>query len=86
VVQPRFYGGTRAGLATALGNLKDQGCRFLVAGRATETGEYRTVADLPDLSDIPGARDLFEEIPEGEFRLDLSSTDIRSNLVTSRAD
>jgi hypothetical protein len=86
VVQPRFYGGTRAGLATALGNLKDQGCRFLVAGRATESGEYRTVADLPDLSDIPGARDLFEEIPEGEFRLDLSSTDIRSNLVTSRAD
>lgn len=83
VVDPRFYGGTRAGLATMVERLRQLGCRFLVAGRATETGHFRTVADLPDLSDIPGARDLFEEIPENEFRLDLSSTDIRGNLRTA---
>lgn len=77
VVDPRFYGGTRQNLAHALTGLRESGCRFLVAGRATETGRFRTVADLPDLSDIPAARDLFEPIPEKEFRLDLSSTDIR---------
>jgi len=65
--------------------LRQLGCKFLVAGRATESGHFRTVADLPDLSDIPGARELFEEIPENEFRLDLSSTDIRGNLRTAPA-
>lgn len=77
IVDPRFYGGTRQGLAHAMAHLRESGCRFLVAGRATEKGHFRTVKDLPDLSDIPGTSDLFEPIPESEFRLDLSSTDIR---------
>jgi len=85
VVDPKFYGGTRAALAAMVERLRQLGCKFLVAGRATESGHFRTVADLPDLSDIPGARELFEEIPENEFRLDLSSTDIRGNLRTAPA-
>lgn len=80
VVDPRFYGSNRANMAKALENLRNSGCRFLVAGRATENGNFRTITDLPNLSDIPGAKELFEGIPEEEFRLDLSSTTIREGL------
>ncbi len=81
VVDPRFYGGTLAGLRTAMGALRELGCRFLVAGRATEDGLFRTVDSLlkqPHLADVPDAIGLFEGIPESEFRLDLSSSEIRS--------
>lgn len=86
VVDPRFYGGTRVGLSTMVSRMRELGCKFLVAGRATEDGHFRTLADLPNVSDIPGARELFEEISESEFRLDLSSTDIRGNHRTSTAE
>jgi hypothetical protein len=45
-----------------------------VAGRATEDGVYHSFDDssLPDK-----ARGLFKPIPEGVFRLDLSSSEIR---------
>ncbi len=74
IVEPRFYGG-EAGRDAALADFRSRGCRFLVAGRAD--GEGRFVA-LDDLT-IPGPhRDLFAGIPGDPFRVDVSSTDLRS--------
>ncbi|MFN8503475.1 hypothetical protein [Kouleothrix sp.] len=72
LVEPRYYGGEAARDA-ALARIRAQGCRFLVAGRL-EDGTFRT---LRDIAVPPGARDLFAELPEAAFRVDLSSTAIR---------
>jgi hypothetical protein len=72
VVQPRFYGDGRA-MADALQELRQRGCRFLVAGRAA-ADEFVTLAQLPVPPEFAG---LFEAIAESEFRADVSSTALR---------
>lgn len=62
----------------ALAIVRRMACRFLVAGRLTR-GHFHTLADLP----IPtNFMDLFEAIPEAEFRLDLSSTELRQRTAS----
>lgn len=76
LVDPRYYGG-EAQRADALAAIRAAGCRFLVAGRLVD-GVYRTLADI---AIPPDARDLFVELPESAFRVDLSSTAIRAALA-----
>jgi hypothetical protein len=76
LVDPHYYGG-EAGRDAALAHIRARGCRFLVAGRLDE-GVFRTLRDIA----IPeGAHDLFTELPEADFRVDLSSTMIREQLA-----
>jgi hypothetical protein len=76
IVEPRFYGDSESRLAEAMERLRSRGCRFLVAGRLNAEG---VVVGLDDLN-IPAAyRDLFTPIPACEFRLDVSSTQLRKN-------
>ena len=80
LVDPRYYGDA-AGRDTALESIRANRCRFLVAGRV-EDGVFRTLADiaLPD-----GFRDLFVELPERAFRMDLSSSEIRAWRAAGQA-
>lgn len=60
-----------------LGKIRERGCRFLAFGRAWD-GEFRSglpKSELPEKH--PEVFDMFEWIPEDEFRVDLSSTQIR---------
>ncbi len=76
VVAPRYYGDSESRMNDALAQIREQGCRFLVAGRVVRDGRFAHVADLP----IPEEhRDLFEAIPAEVFRADVSSTDLRNN-------
>jgi hypothetical protein len=76
LVDPRYYGGEAARNA-ALASIRSQGCRFLVAGRVQD-GAFHTLNEIA----IPeGARDLFIELPEQAFRVDLSSSAIRARQV-----
>lgn len=73
VVDPRFYDGDPARMVTSLQRIRERGCRFLVAGRAVGD-TFRTLTHVA----IPAAyRDLFEALDEDEFRVDVSSTQIR---------
>ncbi len=73
VVDARFHAGRDDQLREALADLLDLRCRFLVAGRYDDE-HFMTLADV----EIPtGFEVLFEELPEAEFRVDLSSTQIR---------
>lgn len=72
IVQPKYYG-SEADMLAALNEIRLNGGRFLVAGRC-EGDSFRK---LPDLGLPPSLRDLFEEIPESDFRRDLSSTELR---------
>jgi hypothetical protein len=73
VVQPRFYGGSEETMRRALVELRERGCRFIVAGRS----DGACFLELGQLA-IPAVfADLFEGVPEAEFRLDVSSTALR---------
>lgn len=75
IVQPRYYGDSEPALRGALAHIRDRGCRFLVAGRQI-ADRFETLADVA----IPeGFSGLFDEIPPGAFRADISSTDLRQS-------
>jgi len=72
ILDPKYYGGEK-GMREALHALQKAPARFLVGGRLTGRG-FRTVVELQ----IPGGfGDLFTQIPESNFRCDVSSSRIR---------
>jgi hypothetical protein len=73
LLEPRYYGGP-AGRDEALAVTRDHGCRFLVAARL-HRDRLHTVADLRI---EPPWDDLFMELPAEDFRLDVSSTQLRA--------
>ncbi len=74
LIQPRYYGNSDAAMLKALAAMWGRGSRFAVGGRTDDGGAFRSLADvnIPD-----GFRLMFTEIPETDFRRDLSSTAIR---------
>jgi hypothetical protein len=74
ILAPRYYAEGGGGLAEAMAELRRCGCRFVVACRAGAGGSCVGLEDLPVLA---AYRDLFTAIPRDEFRLDLSSTELR---------
>jgi hypothetical protein len=75
VIVPRYYPDNETGLRRAMASIRAHGCRFLVAGRVDRTGAH---VGLEDLAVPTEFADLFTSIPASEFRLDLSSTALRS--------
>lgn len=75
ILEPRFYHGSAEQLRAALRAVASHGGRFLVAGRLDDVEGYKTLGNLPVPSDLAG---LFAELPEGSFRRDVSSTEIRA--------
>jgi hypothetical protein len=74
IADPRYYGNDPAGAATAIARLAASGCRFLVFGRAA-AGRFQSLREL----DLPETLSkLCREVPEEQFRADLSSTELRS--------
>jgi cytidyltransferase-like protein len=75
IVHSRFYGGDPAKAVAALDAIRKLGCRFFVGGRVDCDGRFVEVAGVgvPD-----GYRDLFAGLDEREFRVDVSSTELRS--------
>lgn len=77
LIQPRYYGDSREAMLKALAEMWGRGSRFAVGGRTDDGGAFRSLSDV----DIPdGFRPMFTEIPEADFRSDVSSTAIRENL------
>jgi hypothetical protein len=77
LVQPRYYGKSEKKMCQALEMIRQHGCRFLVAGRFDE--KKQTFCGIEEVPIPESCRDLFEGIPESEFRVDLSSTHLRSH-------
>ncbi|MBN1992719.1 MAG: hypothetical protein JW953_08425 [Anaerolineae bacterium] len=73
--QPRFYHDNPMEMYAAFKAVQEAQCRFLVAGRAQEDGHH--FLTLNDIEIPAGYQDLFEQIPESNFRVDISSTTIR---------
>ena len=73
LVDPRYYEGNASHMIAALQEMRQNGCRFLVAGRA----DGEKFITLSDVSVPDGFGDMFTAIPESAFRRDISSTQIR---------
>ncbi|HTI83138.1 MAG TPA: hypothetical protein VL614_22015 [Acetobacteraceae bacterium] len=72
---PRYYGDDEDRMHAALGEIASSGANFLVAVRLDSAGRVRTLQDIL----VPQRYgDLFTEIPEHRFRVDLSSSQIRA--------
>lgn len=75
LVDPKYYDDSPAARDAALHAIAGRGCRFLVAARA-QGGVIRTLRDVPGAAAFGG---LFVELPPSEFRVDLSSTELRES-------
>lgn len=62
-----------------MNRFRHQGCSFISAGRLdSATGQFKGLADI----DVPPQlADMFAEVPEGEFRVDISSTELRKRAA-----
>lgn len=80
LVASRYYQDSEARMAEALGFLRSQACRFLVACRTDRTGNC---VGLDELAIPAEFRDLFLAIPKSEFHLPLSSTELRERSQSS---
>ena len=72
---PQYYGDDEGRMHMALEEIANAGGSFLVAVRLDAAGRVRALGDIP----VPRRyADLFTEIPEHRFRLDISSSEIRA--------
>jgi hypothetical protein len=75
LVAPKYYADDQLRMHVALEEIANSGGRFLVAVRLDGAGRVRALNDIP----VPQRyADLFTEIPEHRFRLDLSSSELRA--------
>jgi nicotinamide mononucleotide (NMN) deamidase PncC len=80
IADPRYYGNDPAQRDAAIARIAGRGCRFLVFGR-THENRFATTSNI----EIPAALlQLCDEVPESEFRVDISSTALRSDTMGSR--
>lgn len=71
---PKYYDGGSAARDAAIAAITATGCRFLVFGRTLQ-GRFQTLANLA----IPALlHELCDEVPETQFRDDISSTELRN--------
>ena len=75
LVATKYYGSDEGRMLAALQEIAERGCRFLVAVRADAAVGVRS---LNDVAIPPRFVHLFTPIPEGRFRVDASSSDIRA--------
>lgn len=76
IADPKFYHGSEVARDEAIREMSDQNCRFLVFPRLIK-GQFSSLANM----ELPNSLlKLCEEVPESEFRADISSTDIRKGL------
>ncbi len=74
ILQTRYYGNSTEAMEGAIDEIGKLGCRFLVAGRAMNGGQFLQADDLL----IPSRfQELFQGISPNLFREDVSSTELR---------
>eukprot|EP00892_Ulva_mutabilis_P012424 jgi/Ulvmu1/9554/UM053_0043.1 len=79
IVMPKYYRDSEACMAADFAALHAAGCGFIVGGRVDgSSGRFLGLEDIdmPDVLKHVGVR--FRGIPESQFRLDVSSTELRN--------
>ena len=75
IIDPMYYEDSEEKMIAALREIGALGGYFLVGGRKEDDGRWATLTDLAIPHDL---QDMVIEIPEKEFRVDVSSTELRT--------
>jgi hypothetical protein len=85
ILNPKYYGNSDEALLSTLSTFLERGCKFIVGGRTEPSGIFQTTGQVlskPFALRLPkNIRDMFEGLGEEEFRVDISSTEIRNQKV-----
>lgn len=73
VADPK-YAGSVAARDQAIATIAQRGCRFVVFGRASDPQRFE---QLDDVALPPALRAICDAVPQSEFRMDISSTQLR---------
>lgn len=78
MVMTKYYNDSFTDMILQFDQLRQRGCRLVVGGRKEDsTGQFKGFQDV----DVPvQLQDLFIGIPETDFRMDISSSEIRNRL------
>jgi nicotinamide mononucleotide (NMN) deamidase PncC len=74
LLDPKYYDNNSKLMYRSMHQIMENNCDFLVAGRFNKNN----FMGLPSINIPLAFSDMFAEIPESEFRIDVSSTDIRN--------
>ena len=74
LVSPRYYDDDPDEVVRALDEIRMHGGRFFVGGRVDAAGRF---VDVGGVAIPAGYRDMFQGLGEREFRVDVSSTELR---------
>ena len=77
---PRYYQHDERMMTDTLTQIRRRGGGFLVAGRLDD-GIFRTLDDIQMPNEL---QDMFQALPEGRFRQDISSTELRAAYQETR--
>ncbi|KAL7548243.1 hypothetical protein ACHAWF_011534 [Thalassiosira exigua] len=83
IIDPKYYGNSREAMLEALEDMWDGGVRFIVGGRLEQGagGGTKFINGEEELRSLPPeAQRMFTLLTEDEFRLDISSTELRKGL------
>jgi hypothetical protein len=73
IADEKYYGGDQQKRDSAIAAIASRGCRFLVFGRECN-GRFVVPSEMGLPSQL---RQMCDEVPPSEFRLDMSSTELR---------
>lgn len=80
--QKKYYGDSKQARNDAIARLLELNVHFLVFGRLANGGDFHILSDLTLGSDL---RSMCTEVPEGDFREDISSTELRDQQLQSNS-
>jgi hypothetical protein len=88
ILNPKYYGDSDEATVSMLSVFLERGCTFVVGGRSDLSGVFQTadeVLSTPFASRLPAhIRDMFTGLSQDEFRVDISSTEIRNKEEEDR--
>lgn len=85
ILDPRFYGNDRQFL-DAMTQLTEECPRIVVGGRLAKARTTTQFCSQPELNVPVVCKELFEFIPESEFRSDISSSELRAGPRGNHTD
>ena len=86
IINPKYYGNSVDGMLAAVREMGDAGVHFVVGGRLEQGKEegdkQKFITGEEELTSLPAdVRDMFTIVQEEDFRLDISSTELRKRAA-----
>ncbi|KAL3779681.1 hypothetical protein ACHAWO_004186 [Cyclotella atomus] len=87
IIDPKYYGHSQSNMIAALEDMKRKGVHFIVGGRLEQGTDERPrfINGKDEHESLPQhVQQMFTLLEENEFRVDISSTELRKNLEASK--